>query len=86
MKTGGHIKPCKVGSVEEHNERNPEYVERMKHSKHPLNFYPTLALRPNDNSYNTEREEYKDVKTKRPLKVAEIFKKMIEVYHLNLAF
>lgn len=80
MKTGGHIKPCKVGQVEEHNERRPEYVERMKTSKHPLNFYPTLALRPNDNSYNTEREEYKDVKTKRPLKVAEIFKKMIEVY------
>ena len=60
MKTGGHIKPCKVGSVEEHNERNPEYVERMKHSKHPLNFYPTLAKRPNFDWKNSEREQYRD--------------------------
>lgn len=80
MKTGGHIKPCKVGSVEEHNERNPEYVERMKQSKHPLNFYPELALRSNYNSYNQERNEYRDKVTGKPLKVAQIFNKMIEVY------
>lgn len=80
MKTGGHIKPCKVGSVEEHNERRPEYVERMKTSKHPLNFYPTLALRPNYDWKNTQREEYQDKSTHKPLTVAQIFDKMIEVY------
>ena len=80
MKTGGHIKPCKVGSVEEHNERRPEYVERMKTSKHPLNFYPTLALRPNYDWKNTQREEYQDKSTHKPLTVAKIFDKMIEVY------
>lgn len=80
MKTGGHIKPCKVGSVEEHNERRQEYVERMKQSKHPLNFYPTLALRPNYNSYNSEREQYRDKVTGKPLTVAQVFNRMIEVY------
>lgn len=80
MKTGGHIKPCKVGSVEEHNERRQEYVERMKQSKHPLNFYPTLALRPNFNSYNREREEYRDKSTGKPLTVAQVFNRMIDVY------
>ena len=80
MKTGGHIKPCKVGSVEEHNERDKEYVERMEQSKHPLHFYPTLALRPNHNSYNQEREQYRDKATGKPLKVAQIFNQMIEVY------
>lgn len=80
MKTGGHIKPCKVGSVEEHNERRPEYVERMKTSKHPLNFYPTLALRPNYDCKNTQREEYQDKSTHKPLTVAQIFDNMIEVY------
>lgn len=80
MKTGGHIKPCKVGSVEEHNERRPEYVERMKHSKHPLNFFPELALRPNYNGWDTEREQYRDKITGKPLKVAQVFNQMIEVY------
>ena len=80
MKTGGHIKPCKVGSVEEHNERNPEYVERMKHSKHPLNFYPTLAKRPNFDWKNSEREQYRDKVTGKPLKVAQVFNQMIAVY------
>lgn len=80
MKTGGHIKPCKVGSVEEHNERRQEYVERMKHSKHPLNFYPTLAPRPNFNSYNREREEYRDKSTGKPMTVAQVFNQMIKVY------
>lgn len=80
MKTGGHIKPCKVGEVENHNERRPEYVERMKTSKHPLNFYPTLALRPNQNWKNQEREEYRDRSTRRPLKVAEVFHRMIGIY------
>ena len=47
MKTGGHIKPCKVGQVEAHNRRDPAYVERMANSKHPLHFYPHLACREN---------------------------------------
>ena len=80
MKTGGHIKPCKVGSVEEHNERDQAYVERMKKSKHPLNFYPELALRPNQNWKDTEREEYQDKTTRKPLKVAQVFNRMIKVY------
>lgn len=80
MKTGGHIKPCKVGDVEKHNSRDPEYVERMKSSTHPLNFYPTLALRPNYDWKNTEREEYRDKSTRKPLTVAQVFNNMIEVY------
>ena len=80
MKTGGHIKPCKVGSVEEHNERKEEYVERMKQSKHPLYFYPDLALRPNFNRYNESREQYLDKDTRKRLTVAQVFNKMIEVY------
>ena len=80
MKTGGHIKPCKVGSVEEHNERDQAYVERMKTSKHPLYFYPELALRPNQNWKDIEREEYQDKTTRKPLKVAQVFNRMIEVY------
>ncbi len=80
MKTGGHIKPCKVGSVEEHNERDQAYVERMKTSKHPLYFYPELALRPNQNWKDIEREEYRDKTTRNPLKVAQVFNRMIEVY------
>jgi hypothetical protein len=80
MKTGGHIKPCKVGSVEEHNERDQAYVERMKTSKHPLYFYPELALRPNQNWKDIEREEYRDKTTRKPLKVAQVFNRMIEVY------
>ena len=80
MKTGGHIKPCKVGSVEEHNERDQAYVERMKTSKHPLYFYPELGLRPNQNWKDIEREEYRDKTTRKPLKVAQVFNRMIEVY------
>lgn len=80
MKTGGHIKPCKVGSVEEHNGRDQAYVERMNTSKHPLNFYPELALHPNQNWKDTEREEYRDKTTREPLKVAQVFNRMIEVY------
>lgn len=80
MKTGGHIKPCKVGSVEEHNERDPEYVERMKQSKHPLNFWPSLALRPNQSWTNTGRKEYQDKKTGKAMKVAQVFNQMINVY------
>lgn len=80
MKTGGHIKPCKVGDVEKHNSRDPEYVERMKTSKHPLNFYPDLALRSNQNWKNEEREVYLDKTTRKPLKVAQVFDQMIAVY------
>ena len=80
MKTGGHIKPCNVGSVEEHNERREEYVERMKHSKHPLNFYPELAPRANFNKYNEQREQYIDRSTGKRLTIAQVFEKMIKVY------
>jgi len=77
MKTGGHIKPCKVAAVELHNERDQEYVERMKTSKHPLHFFPNLALRPNQNWRN---ENYRDETTGKPLKVAQVFKRMVDKY------
>ena len=57
MKTGGHIKPCKVGQVEQHNRRDPAYVERMASSKHPLHFYPHLACRANVDIYESKYSE-----------------------------
>ena len=57
MKTGGHIKPCKVGQVEQHNRRDPAYVERMASSKHPLHFYPHLAYRANVDIYESKYSE-----------------------------
>ena len=72
MKTGGHIKPCKVGQVELHNRRDPDYVERMAHSKHPLHFYPHLACRSNVDEYSNEYANYPSVK--------DIFEAMIVRY------
>ncbi len=79
MKTGGHIKPCKVGDVEAHNRRDPKYLDRMSRSKHPLEIHPELALRPNEEWVNTIRNEYMDDNGKR-MTVANIFNKMIDVY------
>lgn len=62
MKTGGHIKPCKVGQVELHNRRDPDYVERMAKSKHPLHFYPHLACRANVDEYSNDYADYHCVK------------------------
>ena len=79
MKTGGHIKPCKVGDVEAHNRRDPEYLKRMEQSKHPLEIHPELALRPNEEWVNTTRGEYLDDSGNR-MTVSNIFDKMIDVY------
>lgn len=79
MKTGGHIKPCKVGDVEAHNRRDPKYLAKMSRSKHPLEIHPELALRPNEEWVNTIRNEYMDDNGKR-MTVANIFNKMIDVY------
>ena len=79
MKTGGHIAPCKVGEVEQHNSRAPEYLARMEKSKHPLHIHPELALRPNEEWVNTTKSEYMDDNGKR-MTVANIFNKMIDVY------
>lgn len=43
MKTGGHIKRANVGSVEEHNERKQEYLDRLKAAGHPLHYFPELT-------------------------------------------
>ena len=79
MKTGGHIKPCKVGDVEAHNRRCPEYLKRMEQSKHPLEIHPELALRPNEEWVNTTKSEYMDDNGKR-MTVANIFNRMIDRY------
>lgn len=79
MKTGGHIKPCKVGDVEAHNRRDPEYLKRMEQSKHPLEIHPELALRPNEEWVNTTKSEYMDDNGKR-MTVANIFNRMIDRY------
>lgn len=80
MKTGGHIKPCKVGDVEAHNERDLEYMERMAKSRHPLHVYPELASSSNQAWKNSDREQYRDKQTGRILKVAQVFDQMIESY------
>lgn len=79
MKTGGHIKPCKVGQVEAHNARDPEYLKKMEQTRHPLRIYPELALRPNEEWINSTRSEYLDGNGNR-MTVSNIFDKMIDRY------
>lgn len=79
MKTGGHIAPCKVGEVEQHNSRAPEYLARMEKSKHPLHIHPELSLHPNEEWSNTTRSEYLDDNGNR-MTVSSIFDRMIERY------
>ena len=42
-KTGGHFDPCNVGSVEKHNERNPDYLKSVKASGRKLYFFQDLT-------------------------------------------
>lgn len=42
-KTGIHIKPCNVRSVEAHNERTQGYIEGVKRSGRSLYFFPELS-------------------------------------------
>ncbi len=56
-KTSGHIKRAQVGSVEEHNERKREYLERLKAAGHPLHYFPSLTA--NNKHWVNEEKHYK---------------------------
>lgn len=71
-KTGGHFRPCNVGSVEAHNERRPEYLEAVK--KAGLNLYFFEHLTPKNSSWVSDDERYQR-KT-----VKEAFECMKKVY------
>lgn len=71
-KTGGHWKPCNIGSVEAHNERRPEYLEAVKKAGLSLYFFENLTEH-NDHWVN-DNEKYKDKA------VAEVFEAMKKVY------
>lgn len=58
MKTGGHIKRCNVGTVELHNERKQEYLDRLEAAGHPLHYFPELTAH-NKHWVNTDRH-YRD--------------------------
>lgn len=71
-KTGGHWKPCNIGSVEAHNERRPEYLESVKKAGLGLYFFEHLTEH-NDHWVN-DNVRYKD-KT-----VADVFEAMKKLY------
>jgi len=71
-KTGGHWKPCNIGSVEAHNERRPEYLESVKNAGLSLYFFEHLTEH-NDHWVN-DNARYKD-KT-----VADVFEAMKNLY------
>lgn len=71
-KTGGHWRPCNIGSVEAHNERRPEYLESVKKAGLSLYFFENLTEH-NDHWVNNNAR-YKD-KT-----VAEVFEAMKKLY------
>ena len=55
-KTGGHFDPCNVGSVEKHNERDPEYLKAVKASGRNLYFFQNLT----QNNCSWVNPDYKD--------------------------
>ena len=55
-KTGGHWRPCNVGSVEAHNERQQEYLDSVKNSGRNLYFFQHLTK--NNSSWVNESERY----------------------------
>ena len=55
-KTGGHWRPCNVGSVEAHNERQQEYLESVKNSGRNLYFFEHLTK--NNSSWVNQSERY----------------------------
>jgi len=71
-KTGGHWRPCNVGSVEAHNERQQEYLESVKNSGRNLYFFQHLTK--NNSSWVNQSERYQG-KT-----VEEIQEKQKELY------
>ena len=56
-KTGGHWRPCNVGSVEAHNERQQEYLESVKNSGRNLYFFQHLTK--DNSSWVNQSERYK---------------------------
>ena len=70
--TGGHWRPCNIGSVEAHNERRPEYLESVK--KAGLNLYFFEHLTKNNSHWVNDLDRYKD-KT-----VADVFETMKKIY------
>lgn len=70
--TGGHWKPCNIGSVEAHNERRPEYLEAIK--KAGLNLYFFQELTENNSHWVSGSVRYSG-KT-----VAEVFDTMKNLY------
>lgn len=71
-KTGGHIRPCKVGSIEAHNERTEKYIESVKKAGMKIYFFPELSHR--NSSWVSDGKRYKD-KT-----CAQIFEDMKKSY------
>ena len=71
-KTGGHWKPCNVGSVEAHNERRVEYLESVK--KAGLNLYFFEQMTKNNSHWVNDNERYNG-KT-----VTEVFDAMKKLY------
>ena len=71
-KTGGHWRPCNIGSVEAHNERHPEYLESVK--KAGLNLYFFQHLTNNNSHWVSDNVRYKG-KT-----VADVFEAMKKLY------
>lgn len=59
MKTGGHIKRANVGSIEEHNERKQEYLDRLKAAGHPLHYFPDLLAQGVNKHWVNEDRHYK---------------------------
>mgnify|MGYP002624154827 CR=1 FL=1 len=55
-KTGGHWRPCNIGSVEAHNERRPEYLESVK--KAGLNLYFFQHLTKNNSHWVSSLDRY----------------------------
>lgn len=71
-KTGGHWKPCNIGSVEAHNERRPEYLESVKKAGLGLYFFENLTE--HNDHWVSDNVRYKG-KT-----VAEVFEAMKKLY------
>lgn len=71
-KTGGHWKPCNIGSVEAHNERRPDYLESVKKAGLNLYFFQHLT---NSNSHWVSSHDRYSGKT-----VAEVFDAMKKLY------
>ena len=71
-KTGGHWKPCNIGSVEAHNERRPDYLEAVKNAGLNLYFFQHLT---NKNSHWVSSHDRYSGKT-----VAEVFDAMKKLY------